>query len=567
MYLVRRLLLWTIYCLLPLVSLSSINAQTNDLQLSKEEIFELSFEEIIKLKDSLDWDENSSYLKKIYDIHIAKSKLSNDTIKLAKIYLWRMWIEESDNAIKYIDSAIYLTRNMTSGNFPGDAYYTKGALLYLNNQPESSLKELIKAYDIAQITGNHELIVDCFNAISGLKREYGQEGEALILQQESFAYLKRYRDKIDNYNLTYLITLDNLARSFTQIMELDSAKFYSKVGMEMSLIQNDIETFQNLSILHAQCNFYDGNFLKARDTLLKYVDKFDGTTKADILYYLGIIEGELGNSINKRTYLEQFDKILFANDLPLVDNVKETYQYLYKDAVEIDDERLQEKYLNRLFYYDSLLDITEQNIRNVTLMEFDLPMEEMKVSGYEKNLTKRRTIVNLFYGISVFLFALIILLYFRFKNARRKLKKLMEEKVEPIKLSPNRTPSNKIFIDQEIINSTLDKLEKWEAEEGFLNQEVSQTSLAKEMDTNSSYLSKIINTYKKQNFSNYIKDLRITYAINYIKEKPEVINNKSTIQIAEYFGFNSLDVFVRTLKNKTGVTPATFFKQIKKGNL
>ncbi|MGB5205904.1 MAG: AraC family transcriptional regulator, partial [Eudoraea sp.] len=515
----------------------------------------------------LDWDENSSYLKKIYDIHIAKSKLSNDTIKLAKIYLWRMWIEESDNAIKYIDSAIYLTRNMTSGNFPGDAYYTKGALLYLNNQPESSLKELIKAYDIAQITGNHELIVDCFNAISGLKREYGQEGEALILQQESFAYLKRYRDKIDNYNLTYLITLDNLARSFTQIMELDSAKFYSKVGMEMSLIQNDIETFQNLSILHAQCNFYDGNFLKARDTLLKYVDKFDGTTKADILYYLGIIEGELGNSINKRTYLEQFDKILFANDLPLVDNVKETYQYLYKDAVEIDDERLQEKYLNRLFYYDSLLDITEQNIRNVTLMEFDLPMEEMKVSGYEKNLTKRRTIVNLFYGISVFLFALIILLYFRFKNARRKLKKLMEEKVEPIKLSPNRTPSNKIFIDQEIINSTLDKLEKWEAEEGFLNQEVSQTSLAKEMDTNSSYLSKIINTYKKQNFSNYIKDLRITYAINYIKEKPEVINNKSTIQIAEYFGFNSLDVFVRTLKNKTGVTPATFFKQIKKGNL
>ncbi|MGB5271271.1 MAG: helix-turn-helix domain-containing protein, partial [Eudoraea sp.] len=132
---------------------------------------------------------------------------------------------------------------------------------------------------------------------------------------------------------------------------------------------------------------------------------------------------------------------------------------------------------------------------------------------------------------------------------------------------PNRTPSNKIFIDQEIINSTLDKLEKWEAEEGFLNQEVSQTSLAKEMDTNSSYLSKIINTYKKQNFSNYIKDLRITYAINYIKEKPEVINNKSTIQIAEYFGFNSLDVFVRTLKNKTGVTPATFFKQIKKGNL
>ncbi|WP_417870670.1 AraC family transcriptional regulator [Flagellimonas ruestringensis] len=37
---------------------------------------------------------------------------------------------------------------------------------------------------------------------------------------------------------------------------------------------------------------------------------------------------------------------------------------------------------------------------------------------------------------------------------------------------------------------------------------------------------------------------------------------ESIIQIAKMYGFNSLSVFTKTFKNKTGITPGVFFKRL-----
>lgn len=124
-----------------------------------------------------------------------------------------------------------------------------------------------------------------------------------------------------------------------------------------------------------------------------------------------------------------------------------------------------------------------------------------------------------------------------------------------------------INIDPKVIRDVLDDLQRWEKELGFLENEMDQNELAKRLGTNSTYLSRIINSHKKQRFSSYLKDLRVTYAINYAKAHPEEIPTKSLVQWAEQFGFNSLDVFVRAFKSKTGITPAVFFRRLKKGNL
>ena len=140
----------------------------------------------------------------------------------------------------------------------------------------------------------------------------------------------------------------------------------------------------------------------------------------------------------------------------------------------------------------------------------------------------------------------------------------MAQDVEPVKTNPQQDDIAQLDIDPEVVQSTLEALEAWETDLGYLNQKTSQNSLATELNTNTTYLSKIINTYKGQTFSNYLKDLRVTYAINHLKENPKIIDTNSTIQIAEMFGFNSLDVFARAIKSKIGVTPAVYFKRLKK---
>jgi len=161
----------------------------------------------------------------------------------------------------------------------------------------------------------------------------------------------------------------------------------------------------------------------------------------------------------------------------------------------------------------------------------------------------------------------VIVVSFRLIQTAKRLKNIMNVRATPIAPLLENINEIEIGIDDEIVSKVIKDLDQWENELGFLNTGISQNSLAIQLDTNSSYLSKIINTYKKQNFSNYLKDLRITYTINYLKDNPDFINNKSTIQVAEQFGFNSIDVFVRALKKKAGITPAIFFKKLKQSNL
>lgn len=122
--------------------------------------------------------------------------------------------------------------------------------------------------------------------------------------------------------------------------------------------------------------------------------------------------------------------------------------------------------------------------------------------------------------------------------------------------------NEKTIVRQELLREILKKLSFWEQQNGFLDNKITLHRLAKELNTNSSYLSKVINTHKNQNFASYLKDLRITYAINHLKENPEIVKTKSMIQVAEMYGFNSLSVFTKTFKTKTGVTPGVFFKRI-----
>ena len=361
--------------------------------------------------------------------------------------------------------------------------------------------------------------------------------------------------------------MDNIARCYLQIKKIDSSRHYAQQGLDLSSQMKDLDTYQSLSALYAQINYYDGNYIKSKDTLLKYVKGTGDLSHADRLFYLGMIEGKIGNSAKKRTYFKRIDSLLDQNGYPLMDNVKEIFQFLLKDAISKDEESMVKNYADRLVYYDSILTTAEKEIRSILWTEFDLPEQEASKKVLSDEIQKKEGTIRNYILLSVLLISLLALYFIKYSRTQKKLREVMDQDVEPLKRHPQKDDIAQMDIDPEVVQSTLEALDKWETNLGYLDQKTSQNSLASDLNTNTTYLSKIINTYKGQTFSNYIKDLRVTYAINHLKENPHIIDTHSTIQIAEMFGFSSLDVFARAIKSKIGVTPAVYFRKLKKSNL
>ena len=118
-----------------------------------------------------------------------------------------------------------------------------------------------------------------------------------------------------------------------------------------------------------------------------------------------------------------------------------------------------------------------------------------------------------------------------------------------------------LSISKEIVEAVLLRLNAFEQNKGFLNNRVSLTSLSKSLETNSSYLSKIINHSKGKTFKNYLNDLRVAYAHELLSSDPS--QRRYTIEALAFdFGFKSAENFSKKFKAAYGLYPSKFMKSL-----
>lgn len=109
----------------------------------------------------------------------------------------------------------------------------------------------------------------------------------------------------------------------------------------------------------------------------------------------------------------------------------------------------------------------------------------------------------------------------------------------------------------------LQGLSKFESSKRFTSKEMSLGMLAAQLNTNTKYLSEIINRHKEKNFNSYINELRINYITEKIKTEPAYLNYKVSY-LAEECGFSSHSTFTTVFKSVVGVSPITFVEFVKK---
>ena len=134
----------------------------------------------------------------------------------------------------------------------------------------------------------------------------------------------------------------------------------------------------------------------------------------------------------------------------------------------------------------------------------------------------------------------------------RKLKAL--EKVLPpeLKTAPE-TPLPEFKIEEEMIER-MEYLVK--EKKVYLNENFTLAEAAKMMNTNTSYLSRLINEHYRVNFSAFINRFRVEEAKRMIFDDQH--NHLSMEGIAKNAGFRSKSTFNQVFKNTTGQTPTEF---------
>ena len=127
-------------------------------------------------------------------------------------------------------------------------------------------------------------------------------------------------------------------------------------------------------------------------------------------------------------------------------------------------------------------------------------------------------------------------------------------RIAPVVVPPPNGTSNGNGISEEHIRQAVGG---WIGCKKFLDPDISLESLAKELNTNPTYLSRYINTAYGQNFRSWINSLRIAEAQRLITQE----GGLSLAEIGQRVGIPSTSTFYRQFAAVTGMAPTEYCKK------
>jgi len=453
-------------------------------------------------------------VQELSSIYIEYGKQENNNKVLAQGLYGMGFSENTDTVVKYTKQLIKLTEK-----WKDDFYYTLphmllGSTYYNDEKAELALKAFNAGYERSKQTNNIIRIVDYLNAIGGVKGTYGKQEEAIVMHHKAL-YLTKTNRKLfgSEYELQMIYNYDNIAVHYLEQRVLDSAFYY----IDAARTNFDLDTYpyfkDGFEILEAQTNYYSGNYAKCKTVLESLVNNYEDLEKADMLYFIAKSEEVFGNIKQRDSLLEEIDAIMDVNPYP-VDNTPEVYSVLLRNAVNKDDKPKQLKYLEKLIYFDSLIVLNQEKVKAIAV-DPEFTMENLKQMRFELNrkLEKRGNVLSV--SITLAFFFLMGCSYFvlKYRSAQKRLQEILKSDIQTV-TGKAINDENKL---EPVMQNLLLQLNQWEENLGFLDRKITQKTLARLLDTNDTYLSKLVNEYKKLSFSNYLKDLRITYCINDLK--------------------------------------------------
>ncbi|WP_332023104.1 helix-turn-helix domain-containing protein, partial [Kaistella sp.] len=382
-----------------------------------------------------------------------------------------------------------------------------------------------------------------------------------------------------NYEMYYIYSLMSLIDCNIKLGKFDENKALLKEAFGY-INENKLDQYIPYFITsEGMTSYYSKDYntaiSKFSEAIRLYNDQWEHNTE---VFYLGLSYWHIGKERLAIKYLEEIDKH-YEKTKKLDPQFRSAYEILIKYYNSTGDTKKQLEYINKLMFLDRSYEKNYKYLYQRIVKEYDTKKLVAEKNRIENTLQKQRIIFA-----AIFLSLLTGFLFFGFRIYREKqnYKKRFEEIIARQNSNEDHTENvitfengiantpkfdydfyNKIpGLNPIFVENILKQLETFEKEEKFLDPQISQKTLSEELGTNSTYFSKIINTYKGKNFTLYINDLRLDYIIDRLKNDVKYIN-LDVKELAAIAGFSSTDNFSDNFRRKFDLKPSVFIKMMK----
>ena len=456
------------------------------------------------------------------------------------------------NAIIYYDKGIKIAKAINYSEYLIELLVVKGNAFYDLNKNIEAFNQYVEASKLTEASNYDTYRWIIATNLALLKQRNGNFEEATSLFKQSLESANTYPNKDINIqaNITSNILL-NIGESYLARQLLDSSLYYNRLGLKNSLQNNDLEMSSYFFKVIGEVNYKKGKYNEAIKSLLKAEENAqklkNELIKAEIYYSLASCYLKVNATVKSISfYLKSIELYEQENSMgPIYQEACIALAKIYNNKDDYENSKIYyEKYIknsHNLQVQKTIL--TEKFYQNdIEQLKSDLERYEHKVLAQKKYLI---------IGSSI-LFVIVIL----YLSNRKKLNSISLSR----KKKNSKTDQKNIDVDK--IDRIINKLTSLEEQKFYLDKDCNLYTLAKSLNTNTSYLSKIINNTKRKTFNNYINDLRIEYAVSKINSD-KVFRSYTVKSIAEELGYKSADSFSKYFKSKTGFFPSVFIKKIK----
>ncbi|WP_250253571.1 helix-turn-helix domain-containing protein [Chryseobacterium sp. Marseille-Q3244] len=559
---------------------------TNSLAIAQKNkfsnLYEFTYPELRnKFYDYYDHNQ-SSEAKQIARYYLQKAKKEKNTLEIAEGYVLVHFYEDFPTALKYLDSLTIITKNVKGNLYPARTYLSKGNLYYKHDNLKAALDNYILGLKYAKEQHDEKQTAYANMNIAYINSYIGKNIEAA----KTFRYYLYNGNNItDDYQHNQMRIA--LISCYLEINKLDSANILIKEGQKAILTgknKQDPNLYSYLSGTYdLKLKAYDTAIIKLSNAYTYFTNNNESTNANYALNNLGkAYQGIKNEEKALETYIK-LDANVQKFNLTFPE-LREVYTYLIDYYKANNNQQKQLYYIDRFLIVDRKLDEQIQYLSTELPKKYDTPNLLQEKEDIIEELKLRKRILYISIGILLLILLFIIYLYYKSKKTEKEQRKIaqdlinlvekrnIEEKnadkkdeadnIEITHLAiPEQNDKASKVISEEVTQFILQQLRIFESKELFLKKGITLASLAKNIKTNTTYLSEIINTYKGKNFAAYLNDLRIDFALDRLVKDKKFRSYKLSV-IAEELGYNNEQAFSLAFKKKTGTTLSMYIKEI-----
>lgn len=523
------------------------------------------------------FSENDSKAIPFINTYILKAKKEQNFKRLFQGYSDAVLYSPSPNdKLKYADSTIIAANLSRNDQLISEAFLEKGVVYYFQfKKYKLALDEYLKACKYINENTDEYHRNRLIYLIGVVKSYIGYYNEALTNFEQSRSFFEQESQKSMHPNIKYgfmrgyFNSIHQMIVCYRNLSNFKSADSLIAIGLRSSCQNNEYKQEYGYFLKEKGIVYFrQKQYEKAINLLLealKSISSVNDFAWASVCYsYIGKSYLGLNQKEKARDYFQKVDSVFQKHGFVLPE-VRSSYELLIKYYKQEKSSKQELYYTTELLNADSFISRDFAYLSSRIHKEFDTKRLREEKSRLERESLVRQWMSIVFGSLAIFFFIGFILWYRKGIKIKKQYEtltqKIIYEKIQPIiSPAPHIKDIGKLGIDPKIIGEIVQKLNAFERKEGFLENGLTLGKLAKKLDTNTQYLSQVINELKGINFNKYIGELRIRYISNKLYSDKKYLNFKIET-LAEECGIASRTNFSNLFQEINGMRPTDFIKQ------